>query len=262
MSREVLEYKQVGAVAWLTMNRPESMNCICNDMIRLFETQLPAIAADASAKVLVITGTGRGFCVGSDLKQVLAGMKVPLGEPDFLDRLCDNVFNALRRYPKPVIAALNGMTLAGGLELAMCADIVLAAETAKLGDAHANFGVYPGGGGAALLPRLVPHNVAKYLLLTGDTLSAADMKTYGFVNEVLPPDQLATRTQALAEHIASHSPIAMRRMKAVANHSMGRPLEDSLHHEQYEFRRHFRSWDNEEGLAAFVEKRKPQFQGR
>ena len=144
----------------------------------------------------------------------------------------------------------------------MCADIVIASEDAVIGDAHANFGVYPGAGGAAVLPRIVPHNVAKYLLLTGKSLSASEMKTYGFVNEVVPAAELEEAAQKLAEHIAGNSPIAMQRMKTVANQCMDKTRDDALLHEQFEFRRHMRSWDMREGLEAFADKRKPRFQGR
>ena len=167
-----------------------------------------------------------------------------------------------RDFPKPVIAALNGITMAGGLETAMCADLVVAAESARIGDAHANFGVYPGAGGAAVLPRIVPHNVAKYLLFTGRTLSAQEMKNYGFVNEVVADGELQEAAQALALHIAEKSPIALRRMKSVANAAADKTRDDALRHEMYEFRKHQRSWDMQEGLAAFAEKRKPRFQGR
>lgn len=262
MSDASLLYENRDGVAWLTMNRPDAMNSISLDMVALFEQRMAEIAADDGIKVLVITGAGPAFCAGADLKQVVDSLDMPPGEPDFIDRLCSNVLNPLRNFPKPVIAALNGITLAGGLETAMCADIVIAAQSAKIGDAHANFGVYPGAGGAAVLPRIVPRNVAKYLLLTGKTLSAEDMKTYGFVNEVVDDDELQGATQALALHMASKSPIALQRMKSVANATADKTLDDALNHEQVEFRKHLRSWDMTEGLAAFAEKRKPSFQGR
>lgn len=262
MSEAAIIYQQRGAVVWLTLNRPKAMNAINRDMLALYEAYLPKIAADDSIRVLVLTGNGPAFCAGVDLKQVMDSQNTPPGEADLLDRLCQNVMAPLRDFPKPVIAALNGTTLAGGLETAICADIIIASETAMIGDAHANFGVYPGAGGAALLPRLVPQNVAKYLLLTGKTLSAAQLQNYGLVSEVVPGNELVEAAQRLAEHIAGHSPLAMLRMKQVANGANDKSRDDALAHEQVEFRKHLRSWDVQEGLNAFSEKRKPKFQGR
>jgi enoyl-CoA hydratase len=262
MSNEDVIYKQKGTIAWLTLNRPKAMNSISLSIIERMEELLPQIAADDRVRVMVLTGEGPAFCAGADLKEVLAGKDLPPGELDFLDRVSDNVMNALRNFPKPVIAALNGITMAGGLELAMCCDIVLASEEARIGDAHANFGVYPGAGGAAVLPRLIPHNVAKYLLFTGNTLSAAEMKGYGLVNEVVPADELERAATDLAELIAQKSPIALQRMKEVANASLDKSRDAALEHEQVLFRKHQRSYDMAEGLRAFSEKRAPQFQGR
>ena len=197
MSEAALLFENRDGVAWLTMNRPEAMNSISLEMITLYEEYLEQILGDECIKVVVISGAGKAFCAGADLKQVLDSLDVPPGKPDFLDRLCDRVLNPLRDFPKPVIAALNGITMAGGLETAMCADLVVAAESARIGDAHANFGVYPGAGGAAVLPRIVPHNVAKYLLFTGRTLSAQEMKNYGFVNEVVASVQASHEAGAV-----------------------------------------------------------------
>jgi len=259
MSDAALIFETHGPVAWLTLNRPRAMNSISLEMIELYEQYLPKIAADNSIRVLVLTGVGKAFCAGADLTQVLA--KVETGEADFLDRICA-VLSTLRDFPKPVIAALNGITMAGGLETAMCADIVIAAENAQIGDAHANFGVYPGAGGAAVLPRLIPQNVAKYLLFTGKTLSATEMKTYGFVNEVVADNELQAATQKLATSIARKSPAALRRMKVVANACQGGSRDAALAHEQVMLREHMRSYDFSEGLNAFAEKRKPEFLGR
>lgn len=262
MSNEDLVYEKKGSTAWLTLNRPKAMNSLNLSIVGRLEELLPEIASDDEVRVLVITGTGPAFCAGADLKEVLAGRDLPPGEPDFLDRVCDKVMNPLRDFPKPVIAALNGITMAGGLELTMCCDIVLASDEARIGDAHANFGVYPGAGGAAVLPRVLPLNVAKYLLFTGKTLSAQEMLGLGLVNEVHPADQLYQAASDLAELIASKSPIALRRMKEVANRSQDQARDAALADEQVMLRKHERSWDMAEGLRAFSEKRAPEFQGR
>ncbi len=262
MSDEQLTYRKEGQTAWLTLNRPEQMNSLNSAIVDRLSKLLPEIAADDGIRVLILTGTGPAFCAGADLKEVIGGAELAPGEPDLLDRFSEEISPILRDFPKPTIAALNGLTMAGGLELALCCDIVLAAEEAQIGDAHANFGVYPGGGGAAVLPRVVPHNVAKYLLLTGKTLCAAEMKTYGLVNEVYPSDGLAEAASGLANEMAMKSPIVLRRMKEVANASMDKSRDAALEHEQVMLRKHERSYDLAEGLRAFKEKRMPEFQGR
>jgi len=260
MADESLLVEINGPVAWFTLNRPDAMNALTNDMLDRLERGLNDIATDDNIRVVILTGNGKAFCAGADLKDTSkSGTPVP-GELDFIDR-AGEVFTLARHFPKPMIAALNGITLAGGLELAMCCDLVVAADSAKLGDAHANFGVFPGAGGASILPRLIPLNVAKYLLFTGKFISATEMQQYGLVNQVVADAELVSSAQALAEQIAQKSPASLRRMKVVANQSQDKSRADALAHEQYEFRKHERSYDMAEGLNAFVEKRKPEFKG-
>jgi enoyl-CoA hydratase/carnithine racemase len=261
MTDDVLLFESLGPVARLTLHRPKAMNSMNLALLAALDARLTAIAANDELRVVIITGSGQAFCAGADLKEILAGQKLGPGEADFLDR-ANVVFSRLRKFPKPVIAALNGVTMAGGLELAMCADLVVAAESATIADAHANFGVYPGAGGAAILPRLIPLNMAMYLLLTGKSISAAEMQACGLISEVHPDEGLAEGALALANHIARKSPIALRRMKEVARASADKTRDDALLHEQVMLREHMRSHDFHEGLQAFAEKRAPQFQGR
>jgi len=261
MNEDVLLYEVADSVACLTLNRPKAMNSLNQAILTELDRRLTEIAVNDEIRVLVLTGAGAAFCAGADLKEVLAGQKLGPGEADFLDR-ANVVFGRLRNFPKPVIAALNGITMAGGLELAMCADLVVAAESATIADAHANFGVYPGAGGAAILPRLIPLNMAMYLLLTGKSLSAAEMKACGLVCEVHHDEGFADAVQKLAKHIARKSPLALRRMKEVARASADKTRDDALLHEQVMLREHMRSFDFHEGLQAFGEKRAPRFQGR
>ncbi len=262
LSESVLLVNRDKHVATIVLNRPGAMNSLNLELVSGLGNELESLANEETVRVLIITGNGPAFCAGADLKEVLSTNNLPPGEPDFLDRVCNEVMDVLRNYPKPVIAAINGITLAGGLELAMCCDIVLAAQEAKIGDAHANFGVFPGAGGAAILPRLIPLNVAKYLLFTGKTLTATEMKGYGLVNEVHPRTQLMNAAMTLARDIAEKSPIALRRMKAVANRAADDSRNSALAHEQVMLRKHMRSYDMEEGLKAFSEKRPPHFKGR
>jgi enoyl-CoA hydratase/carnithine racemase len=261
MSEDVLLYETVGPVARVTLNRPKAMNALNLAILTELEQRLDEIARDDELRVVILTGAGPAFCAGADLKEVLAGASLAAGEADFLDR-ANLVFGRLRNFPKPVIAALNGVTMAGGLELAMCADIVIAAQSATIADAHANFGVYPGAGGAAVLPRLIPLNMAMYLLMTGKSLSATEMKVYGLVCEVHADAELADAALALARQIAKKSPIALRRMKEVARASADKTRDDALLHEQVMLRQHLRTADFQEGLLAFGEKRAAHFKGR
>ncbi len=261
-TNEVLIVEKLeGGVARLTLNRPKAMNSLNGAMLDALDLAVSQLAADDGVRVLVITGAGSAFCAGADLKEVVAGMNAAPGEADFLDR-ASRVFASLTAFPKPVIAALNGVTMAGGLELALCADIMVAAGSAQIGDAHANFGVYPGAGGAAVLPRVMPLHSAMYLLFTGKTLLAAEMKALGLVAEVHPDELFADATLKLATQIAKKSPGALRRMKEVARASADKTRADALLHEQVMLRQHLRSADLHEGLAAFAEKRAPVFTGR
>ena len=253
-------YDVRAAAAWIVLNRSREMNAMTALMLDEMARALEAAAGDASVRAVVITGSGdAAFCAGADLKHVLAPGAA--GEPDFLDRAAAT-FGKLRGFPKPVIAAVNGLTLAGGLELVLCCDLVIAANHARMGDAHANFGVFPGGGGAAVLPRRLGPTRAKYLLYTGEHVSAAQMCEWGLVNEVVPAAELHARVGALAEKIAMKSPLVLRQMKRVADESLDLPRDAALANELLTLRTHLRSHDLQEGLAAFREKRTPRFLGR
>jgi enoyl-CoA hydratase/carnithine racemase len=256
-----LVYELRSAGAWVTLNRPDQLNAISIDMLRELGDAVNRARSDQAVRALVLTGAGRAFCAGADLKQVTevqAGSKP--GDVDLLD-LVRTVFADLRGLPKPVIAAVNGIALAGGLELVMACDIVFAAENARLGDAHSNFGVFPGAGGAAILPRRIGLNRAKYLLFTGDHLSAREMMEIGLVSRVTAEHELAAAVEGFVDKLAQKSPAVLRRMKAVANRSLDQSEQASLTDEMLNLRDHMRSYDMQEGLAAFREKRKPSFKG-
>lgn len=259
MNEECLIFESIGPVVRLTLNRPRAFNALNDAVINAFNEALDRIEADKAVRAVIITGNGPAFCAGADLKAAVGTEAVP-GKPDFLKR-AGEMMQRLSELPKPVIASLNGVTMAGGLELAMCADILLAAETAQIGDAHANYGVFPGAGGAAVLPRILPLTTALYLLLSGKSLPARRLYDLGLIAEIHAVDQLSAAALDLAHQLAAKSPAALRGMKAVARGSADKSRSDALLHEQVLLREHMRSQDMQEGLRAFAEKRIPNFTG-
>lgn len=258
MSELLIETR--GQSGWLILNRPKAFNSLTRSILEDLAIALSDFEQDDNIRVIVLAATDcPAFCAGADLMQVLE--KTESGEKDFLMQARTS-FGALRNCSKPVVAAINGMTMAGGLELTMCCDIVIASNKATFGDAHANFGVFPGAGGAAILPKLVPVNVAKYLLFTGKSLPASEMKQYGLVNEVVEHEQLNSRVQELCDDLAEKSPVVLQRMKKIANQAQDQTRQSALDSELLELREHLLSADIQEGLAAFSEKRKPVFIGK
>jgi len=250
-----------GRGLWITLNLPKDMNALTVKMLDEMEKALTAAEGDGEITAVVFTGAGKAFCAGANLKEILSSLedKTP-GVKDFLERISE-VFNQIRAFPKPVIAAVNGFAVAGGLELVMACDLILAAESAKIGDAHSNFGILPGAGGAAVLPRKIGLNRAKYLMFTGDSVPASVMLEYGLVNQVVPDGELVAAVDALIEKLAMKSPLVLGKMKALANNAMEQTQAGALHQELLYLRNHLKSYDLNEGLAAFNEKRKPEFRG-
>lgn len=246
---------------WIYLNRPKDMNSISKTMLIELKDAFLKAQDDSNVRVVVLSGKGKAFCAGVDLKGLLEDQKSEKSaEPSTLD-LCERTYGFMEHFSKPLIAALNGITLAGGLELAMTADLIIAAESAKIGDAHANFGVLPGAGGAVKLPRKISINRAKYLLFTGEFISAAEMKEYGLVNQVVSNEELETTVQALADKLAEKSPLGLSRMKQLVRDGLEQPLDVALRQELATLKVHTQSYDMSEGLRAFTEKRKPEFKG-
>ncbi|MBB5503396.1 enoyl-CoA hydratase/isomerase family protein [Paraburkholderia sp. MM5384-R2] len=261
MKYTCIELRRENRVAWITLAKPDALNALSPDMLDEIAHALESVKGDGETRVLVITGTGRAFCAGADLKGVGASTAGGEGPLEFLAKV-HRVFERVRTLPLPVIAAVNGLAMGGGLELAMHCDIVVASDTAKLADAHSNFGVIPGCGGAALLPRLVGPAYAKYLLFSGESVPAAELHRIGFVSKLYAADQLVTGTQALAERIAEKSPLGLRITKRlVADGLEQRDISAALKLELEANAEYGRSFDMTEGMTAFAERRKPQFRG-
>jgi len=260
-----VSYSQEGMVVWLRLNRPAALNALSREMLRELKAGVAAAQADPGVRVVVLTGSGQAFCAGGDIKELLADVARPQGAgddaPDYLD-IVTEAFTALRGLTKPLIACVNGVAMGGGLELMLCSDLVVAADSARIGDGHANFCIFPGGGSAALLPRFLPPSLAKWLLFTGETLPAAEWKHYGLVNEVVPAELLEAAASRLAGQLAQKSPVLLERLKRLSNHSADMTMAEALQSELGELRAHTHSRDMYEGLTAFVEKRAPQYTGQ
>lgn len=261
MHRSYISIQHRASVAWLTLNSPEDLNAISHGLIGELRAVITDIRSSDQTRAVVLTGAGRAFCAGANLKEVLADLEDPRsGKGDFLDAVADT-FQTLRDLPVPVIGGLNGITVAGGLELAMCCDVLFAAESAKIGDAHSNFGVFPGAGGAAVLPNRIGLNNAKYLLFSGRSLPAREWMRMGLVQEVVADEALEARLDEFSTNLAAKSPLVLSRMKEVANAAREMPQTGALAYELSVLRNHLNSNDAAEGLAAFGEKRTPVFTG-
>jgi len=261
MSYQDISYEKVDQVALIKLNRPKAMNAVSETMLEELADLFPKLDRDNDIRVAVLTAEGKAFCAGADLKMLLDDINGDAKPaPNFWTRARDG-FGAPANFSKPLIVALNGITCAGGLELAMAGDIILAAESAQLADAHANFGVFPGAGGAVTLSRKISWNAANYLLFTGEFVSAQQMKEWGLLLDVVPDIELLDEAMSLANKIAAKSPIGLMRMKQMVKDGMDMPLTSALRGELNILNMHTKTHDMVEGLTAFGEKRKPEFKG-
>jgi len=254
---DVLLVEVEEGIATLTIHRPEARNAL-NDAVgrRLLETLL-ALTEDTSVGAVIITGAGEAFSAGADIK----GMR----EKTWIHRLApgfQEVFGVLEDLPKPVLAAVNGYALGGGMELAMACDIRIASERARFGQPEVNLGIIPAAGGTQRLARLVGVGKAKELIFTGAIVDAHEAKAIGLVNHVVPHEELIPRTRELAKTILSKGPLAVRLAKAAINLTYRTEMAPGLAFEKMAQTFLFTTEDRLEGMQAFIEKRKPTFRGR
>lgn len=249
-------------VARLTLNRPEAMNAMSPDLMAGLADGLDRIEATNEVRAVVITGAGQAFCAGGDLKffrQTLGGGK----RIEFLSflRRGQEVLRRLEMLSLPTIARLNGATVAGGLELMLCCDLVVAAASARIGDGHAKFGIIPGGGSSIRLPRKIPVALAKELLFTGELVPPDTLARWGLINMVVPDADLDCAVADLVSRIVRNSPLGLRWMKQLVDDGLEQPLDSGLRSEINAFESYAASDDIMEGLSAFVDGRSPRFSG-
>ncbi|MBC7107066.1 MAG: enoyl-CoA hydratase/isomerase family protein [Firmicutes bacterium] len=247
-----------GRRADIVLDRPEALNALDGEMITDLARAMAKIEDNPDVRVVVLRGSGNSFCAGADLRFVMD----LLDRPDDLERftrLLGETFNALEFLDRPVIGALHGYVLAGGLELALCCDLLIAAQDARIGDQHVNFGLIPGGGASVRLPRAVGLRRAAELLYSGRWLSGREAAEMGLVNRAVPREQLSAAVDELAGELAAKSPDALKAMKQLVRRTIHMPSE-ALELERSTFVRHVTtSPDVGEGLRAFREKRRPVF---
>ncbi|HKZ79422.1 MAG TPA: enoyl-CoA hydratase-related protein [Pyrinomonadaceae bacterium] len=261
MSRtyETLLLDRRDRVAIITINRPEKRNALNIQTREEGAALLEELRSDDSVGVVVFTGAGdKAFIAGADIGE-FAGRTAAMQREVMLGR---SLFTAIDTFPKPVIAMINGYCLGGGCELALACDIRIASENASFGQPEINLGIIPGGGGTQRLTRLVGEGKAMELILTGDIIDARTAYNIGLVNDVVPADQLETKTMDLANRIASKGPIALRLAKEAVRLASRSNLDEGLRREIDLFALCFATEDKDEGVKAFLEKRKPAFKGR
>ncbi len=248
-----------GRVATVTINRPEKRNALNQETRAGIIAALDQLERDPAVRVVIVTGAGdKAFIAGADIAEFEG--RSPVDQYREMGEW--SVYQAADRFPKPIIAAINGFCLGGGCEFAMACDIRIAGDNAKLGQPEINLGIIPGGGGTQRLPRLVGLGQAFRLLYTGDLIDAAEALRIGLVDQVVPAGELMTQVRALADKIASKSPVALSLMKEAVRASVRSPLDDGLRQEITLFGLAFASEDKKEGVAAFLAKRTPEFTGR
>ncbi|MFQ6033389.1 MAG: 3-hydroxyacyl-CoA dehydrogenase/enoyl-CoA hydratase family protein, partial [Candidatus Bipolaricaulia bacterium] len=251
-----VEVDREAKVAWLTLNRPHRMNAIDAAMCREVLQAFAEFEADDDVRVVVIKGAGdRAFSVGVDVSELIDN------KPGFLAEL-ERFFIAPERFRGPVIAAIDGFALGGGMELALSCDFRIASRRSRLGQPEINLGLIPGGGGTQRLPRLIGLARAKELVMLGEQLRAEEAAEYGLVNRVVETEEFAQEVRQFAERLAAGPPIALRVAKQVMNEGMEAPLSAGLLLEREGFGILLSTEDMKEGVAAFLEKRKPKFEGK
>jgi enoyl-CoA hydratase len=246
-----------GRVGLITLNRPQAMNALNNQLMREVMDALESFDKDDGIGAMVITGNEKAFAAGADIKE-MADKSIT----DMMDRDHVAVFGRLRTIQKPVIAAVSGWALGAGCEVAMACDMIVASESARFGQPEITIGVIPGAGGTQRLTRAVGKALAMEMILNNRTLTAQEAYQFGLVNRVVPVEGYLDAALKLADEIASRAPLAIRAAKRMVNQAYERTLADGLDEEKQVFYNLFASEDQKEGMQAFIEKRTPEWKGK
>src|SRR5215213_5183608 len=256
---ETISVEKRHKVAVLTINRPDKLNAFNKTVHAEGVAALDELRKDDSVRVVVITGAGeKSFIAGADISE-FAG-QTPVTQRDLFHE--KTLFNSIDSFPKPVIAMINGFCLGGGCELALACDIRVCSENARFSQPEINLGIMPGGGGTQRLTNLIGEGRAMELILTGDIIDAATAHKFGLVNHVHPAAELEAETMKLAEKIAEKAPIALQLCKEAVKFASRSSLDEGLRREVDLFAICFSTEDKQEGVSAFLEKRKPAFKGK
>jgi len=261
MTFETFIYERKTNYAVITLNRPDSLNSISWMMSKELVQVAEEISADDSVRAVIITGAGKAFCAGGDIRENMTP-----GAPSLSTLLGDGnplpCFIAIANLEKPTIAAINGVALGGGSELALACDLRIAAESARFGFAEAKIGMIPAGGGTIRMPQLVGIPQAKKMIFFGDAIDAREAYRIGMVNKVVPADSLLEEAEKWATELAWLSPVALKAAKKCINISNQVPLDDAIKFEAKQAAVVRDSYDQKEGATAFLEKRQPVFKGK
>jgi enoyl-CoA hydratase len=244
-------------VALIRINRPDARNALNMEVRRLIAQHLTEMGDDDTVRCIILTGNEKSFAAGADIKE-MAGA----GTIEMMARGTHKLWRSIAACPKPVIAAVNGFALGGGCELAMTCDIIIAGESAKFGQPEVKIGIIPGGGGTQRLTRAAGKYKALRYILTGDLFGAKEAFDMGLASEIVPDTEVEKRAVEMAQQIAALSPLAIRQAKEVVLRGMDAALDTGLALETKAIQILFSSQDQKEGMAAFIEKRKPKFQGK
>ncbi len=262
MTYEFLKLQADAGIAVLTLNRPDTLNSWNQKMRGEMRDAVRDLVADDALRVLVITGEGRAFSAGEDVRGMQGLAEVGTRSYRRAVRNIHNVFDELEAIEVPVIAAINGVAAGGGLELALSCDFRIAADSAKLGFPESNVGLIPGSGGCSRLVKLVGIAKAKRLVMTGEMIPAQRALAMGLVEEVVPADQLMPRSMELARQLAGKAPLALGLAKIVLNACVNVDPDTGRNLERLGQSILKKTEDHLEGAKAFVEKRRPEFKGR